>query len=41
MLQYRVPDTFVLATGKTATVRDFIKLCCAALDIDITFEGRV
>lgn len=36
MLQVDTPDTFVLATGRTATVRDFVKMTCQALDIEIT-----
>lgn len=39
MLQVDEPDTFVLATGRTVTVRDFITLACKAADISIHFEG--
>jgi GDPmannose 4,6-dehydratase len=39
MLQADVPDTFVLATGRTETVRDFVRLAAAAAGIDIAFEG--
>ena len=39
MLQVREPDTFVLATGITATVRDFVRLACKAADIDVAFEN--
>ena len=40
MLQALAPDTFVLATGVTTTVRDFVKLSFEALDIGIKFEGE-
>lgn len=40
MLQAPTPDTFVLATGVTTTVRDFVKLSFEALDIGIKFEGE-
>jgi GDPmannose 4,6-dehydratase len=39
MLQADEPDTFVLATGRTETVRDFVQLACKAADMDIHFEG--
>lgn len=39
MLQANEPDTFVLATGRTATVRDFVRLSCRAAGIEIRFEG--
>ena len=40
MLKAPTPDTFVLATGVTTTVRDFVKLSFEALDIGIKFEGE-
>ena len=40
MLQAKTPDTFVLATGVTTKVRDFVKLSFEALDIGIKFEGE-
>ncbi|WP_299026820.1 GDP-mannose 4,6-dehydratase [uncultured Campylobacter sp.] len=40
MLQAPTPDTFVLATGVTTTVRDFVKLSFEALDVGIKFEGE-
>ncbi|MBS1743711.1 MAG: GDP-mannose 4,6-dehydratase [Bacteroidetes bacterium] len=40
MLQQDKPDDFVLATGKTTSVRDFTKLCFAELGIDIEFKGK-
>lgn len=39
MLQVTTADTFVLATGQTQTVRDFVQLSAAALDLDLIFEG--
>ena len=39
MLQADDPDTYVLATGRTVTVRDFVQLACDAADIPIAFEG--
>lgn len=39
ILQHDKPDTFVLATSKTTTVRDFVKLSFEALDIELKFEG--
>jgi GDPmannose 4,6-dehydratase len=38
MLQAANPDTYVLATGRTETVRDFVNMTCKALDIDITWH---
>ncbi|ADU64967.1 GDP-mannose 4,6-dehydratase [Desulfurispirillum indicum S5] len=40
MLQAKEPDTFVLATGRTETVRDFVTMAFRAVDIDIAWEGR-
>jgi len=39
MLQADSPDTFVLATGRTESVRDFVEMSCKALDIDIVWQG--
>jgi len=39
MLQADEPDTFVLATNRTETVRDFVTLAFAAVDIDIDWKG--
>jgi len=39
MLQAEVPDTFVLATNKTTTVRDFVRLAFEATDIKVEFSG--
>ena len=40
ILQHDVPDTFVLATGQTKTVRDFVVLAFANVDIAIEWRGR-
>lgn len=39
MLQADQPDTFVLATNRTETVRDFVIMAFKAADIDIVFSG--
>ena len=39
MLQADEPDTYVLATGRTETVRDFVRLAFRAAEIDIEFSG--
>ncbi len=40
MLQADEPDTFVLATNRTETVRDFVSLACKAVDIDLEWKGK-
>lgn len=40
MMQHNVPDTFVLATNRTETVRDFVKMAFFAADIEIEFLGQ-
>jgi GDPmannose 4,6-dehydratase len=39
MLQADKPDTFVLATGRTETVRDFVRMAFAAADLTVDFRG--
>jgi len=39
MLQADEPDTFVLATNRTETVRDFVTMSCKAADIDVEWKG--
>jgi len=39
MLQHSKPEDFVLATGRTSTVRQFVELSFRALNIDIVWEG--
>jgi GDPmannose 4,6-dehydratase len=40
MLQVEKPDTFVLATNRTETVRDFVSLTCKAAGIDLAWTGK-
>ncbi len=39
MLQADKPDVFVLATGRTETVRDFVNMAFRAVDISIAWQG--
>ena len=39
MLQIDKPDTYVLATGKTRTVRDFVREAFKAVNIELDFVG--
>ncbi len=40
MLQAKEPDDFVLATGETHTVREFVELAAKALKIDLEWKGK-
>jgi GDPmannose 4,6-dehydratase len=40
MLQADEPDTFVLATNRTETVRDFVRMAFKAADIHVEFSGN-
>ncbi len=40
MLQQDTPEDFVIATGVTTTVREFIKMAFAELGIEIEFSGK-
>lgn len=40
MLQTDVPETYVLATGRTETVRDFVDMAFRATGIELRFEGE-
>lgn len=40
MLQIDEPETFVLATNKTQTVRDFVLLAFKAINVDISWRGK-
>ena len=40
MLQADVPDTFVLATNRTETVRDFVRMAFKGAGIDVDFKGQ-
>jgi len=39
ILQAKQPDSFVLSTGRTETVRDFVSMSAQAAGFHITFEG--
>ena len=39
MLQASEPDTFVLATQRTETVRDFVRMAFKAVDMELDFQG--
>lgn len=40
MLQQDKPEDFVLATGITTTIRDFVKMSFAELGIELAFRGK-
>lgn len=40
MLQANTPDTYVLATNRTETVRDFVRLAFQGVDINVEFKGE-
>ncbi len=40
MLQAPEPETFVLATNRTETVRDFVRMAFRAVDIELDFRGK-
>jgi GDPmannose 4,6-dehydratase len=40
MLQADEPDTFVLATNRTETVRDFVRMAFKGADIAVDFKGQ-
>ncbi|MBB3800299.1 GDPmannose 4,6-dehydratase [Xanthomonas arboricola] len=40
MLQAEEPDTFVLATNRTETVRDFVSMAFKGAGIDVEFRGK-
>lgn len=40
ILQADIPDTFVLATNRTETVRDFVTMAFKAVDITLKFVGE-
>lgn len=39
MLQADLPDSYVLATGRTETVRDFVRMAFRAVGVDLEFRG--
>jgi GDPmannose 4,6-dehydratase len=40
MLQADEPDTYVLATNRTETVRDFVRMAFRAAGVEVEFRGR-
>jgi len=40
MLQAEQPDTYVVATNRTETVRDFVSMAFKAVGYELVFEGR-
>ena len=40
ILQQKKPDDYVIATGKTASVRDFVNECCKYLNLKIQWTGK-
>ena len=40
MLQVETPDTFVLATNRTETVRDFVAMSFQAIGVNLSFKGN-
>ncbi|MEM5401972.1 MULTISPECIES: GDP-mannose 4,6-dehydratase [Paraburkholderia] len=40
MLQADEPDTYVLGTNRTETVRDFVRMAFKATGVDLEFKGR-
>ena len=40
MLQQEKSEEYVIATGKTSSVRDFVNFCCGHLGIDLIWDGE-
>ena len=40
MLQQKKPDDYVIATGKSRSVRDFVKKAFKVLNIEIKWKGK-
>ena len=40
MMQHHTPEDFVLATGKSTSIREFIKMCFDYLGIEIEYRGK-
>lgn len=40
MMQHDFPDTYVVATNRTETVRDFVTMAFKAIDIDLSWSGK-
>jgi GDPmannose 4,6-dehydratase len=39
IIQYANPETFILASGRAATVRDFVRIAFEVVGIALSFEG--
>jgi len=40
MLQQEKPEDYVISTGETHTIKEFIGVCCKELDLDIGWQGK-
>ncbi len=40
MLQVEQPGVYLLATGRTESVRDFVNMTCKAVDIELEWQGQ-
>lgn len=40
MMQYDIPDTYLVATNRTETVRDFVSMAFKAIEIDLIWTGN-
>ena len=40
ILQQSKPDDYVIATGKTTSVREFVNECCKYLNLKIIWQGK-
>lgn len=40
MLQQDRPDTYVLATGRTQSIRDFVEMAAKAVDMELEWHGK-
>ncbi|MFA6065191.1 MAG: GDP-mannose 4,6-dehydratase [archaeon] len=40
MLQQKTPDDYVIATGETHSVREFVEECCKTLGFDLQWKGE-
>ena len=40
IMEYKEPETFVLATGRNASVRDFVEMAFAAIGVELQWRGQ-
>lgn len=40
ILQQEAPSDYVIATGITTSIRDFVKMACSEIGLEITFKGE-